>query len=94
MTDQEIRHALREMKNARRAIKRAEAKRDAMRDLLTEHMTQHRLDELLIDDWTLQLRSVEQSRLDTEGLRKALPDVCSAFTRTTSVQRFTATQRA
>ena len=94
MTDQEIRHALREMKNARRAMKRAEAKRDAMRDLLTEHMTQHRLEMLLIDDWTLTLQQVEQSRLDTEGLRKALPDVCSAFTRTTSVQRFTATQRA
>ena len=46
------------------------------------------MDTLLGIDWRITWKSVTSKRLDTAALRKAMPDVASAFTRETTTRRF------
>ena len=55
---------------------------------LKGHMDRCGMDTLLGMDWRITWKSVTSKRLDTAALRKAMPDVASAFTRETTTKRF------
>ena len=39
-------------------------------------------------DWKVTYKAVTSSRLDTNALKKALPDLAQQFTKTTTARRF------
>lgn len=45
-------------------------------------------EELRAGEYTITWKPVKSARIDTTALRKALPDVAEAFTKTTTTRRF------
>lgn len=79
---------VKELRELRRMQEELTAEIEAIQDELKAHMDAHGMDTLLGFDWRITWKSVISSRLDTNALRKALPDVAQAFTRETTTKRF------
>ena len=86
MSEHEITTKLREMKDLQRLIEEAEAEIEAIRDAIKAHMGNS--EELRAGEYKVTYKSVQSARIDTAALKKAMPDVAAAFTRSTTVRRF------
>ena len=64
----------------------AESEMETIKDALKAHMGDS--EELRAGEYKVTWKTVTASRLDTAALRKAIPDVAAAFTRTTTTRRF------
>ena len=64
---------------------------DALKDTLKAYMTEHNTDILAGNEHKATYKAVSSSRIDTTALKKDLPDIASAYTRTTESKRFTFT---
>lgn len=64
---------------------------EGLTDQLKEYMTENQLDTLTGSEHKATYKTVTSSRIDTTALKKALPEVVTAYTKTTETRRFTFT---
>ena len=62
---------------------------ESLTDQLKEYMTLNQLDTLTGSEHKATYKTVTSSRIDTTALKKALPEVATAYTKTTETRRFT-----
>lgn len=86
MSISEIESKIRELRQLQALVDEAESKMETIKDALKAHMGDS--EELRAGEYKVTWKTVTASRLDTAALRKAIPDVAAAFTRTTTTRRF------
>lgn len=86
MSIYEVESKVRELRSLQQLIEEAQAEAEAIRDEIKSYMGD--VEEIRAGDWRVTWKPVTSSRIDTTALRKALPDVAEAFTRTRTVKRF------
>ena len=86
MSISEIESKVRELRQLQALIDEAQAEAETIKDALKAHMGDS--EELRAGEYKVTWKTVTASRLDTAALRKAVPDVAAAFTRTTTTRRF------
>ena len=62
---------------------------EGLTDKIKQYMTENQLETLTGDEHRATYKTVTSSRIDTTALKKALPDVATAYTKTTETRRFT-----
>ena len=67
----------------------AAAEIEAIKDAIKRELDNRNVDELQAGSHMIYWKPVTTNRVDTVLLRKALPDVAAAFTKTTTSRRFT-----
>lgn len=88
MSIKEIESKIQELRELRRMQEELAAEVEAIQDSIKAHMEGHGMDTLLGVDWKVTYKMVTTSRIDTAAIKKALPDVAGAFTKTTTTRRF------
>lgn len=86
MSMNEMESKIRELRQLQNLIEEAQAEAEAIKDSIKAHMGDS--EELVAGEYKVTWKTVTSSRLDTAALKKALPDVASAFTRQTTTRRF------
>lgn len=86
MSMNEMESKIRELRQLQNLIEEAQAEAEAIKDSIKAHMGD--AEELRAGEYRVTWKAVTASRLDTAALKKALPDVASAFTRQTTTRRF------
>lgn len=86
MSMNEMESKIRELRQLQNLIEEAQAEAEAIKDSIKAHMGD--AEELRAGEYRVTWKTVTSSRLDTAALKKALPDVASAFTRQTTTRRF------
>ena len=86
MSMNEMESKIRELRQLQNLIEEAQAEAEAIKDSIKAHMGD--AEELRAGEYRVTWRTVTSSRLDTAALKKAVPDVAAAFTRTTPPRRF------
>lgn len=87
MSMNEITAKIRELKSLQALIEEAEAEAETIKDQIKTVMGDS--EELRAGEYKVTYKSVTSSRIDTTALKKALPDVAEAFTKTSTARRFT-----
>ena len=62
---------------------------EGLTDQLKEYMTANQLETLTGAEHKATYKTVASSRIDTTALKKAMPEVVTAYTKTTETRRFT-----
>lgn len=62
---------------------------EGLTDQIKTYMIENQLDTITGDEHKATYKTVTSSRIDTTALKKALPDVATAYTKTTETRRFT-----
>ena len=88
MTTEEIREAVKNIREYKRMKEELEAEISAAEDLLKAEMTETGIYTMTGDDYRVTWNEVTSSRIDTTALKKALPDLAERFTKTTTARRF------
>lgn len=88
MSIHEIEAKARELRELRRMQEELAAEVEAIQDALKAHMDRNGMDTLLGIDWKITWKPVTSTRIDTAAIKKAMPDVAEAFTRTNTTRRF------
>ena len=86
MSISEIESKIRELRQLQALVDEAESEMETIKDALKAHMGDS--EELRAGEYKVTWKAVTASRLDPAALRKAIPDVAAAFTRTTTTRRF------
>ncbi len=86
MSTHEIESKVRELRQLQALIEEAQAEAENIRDAIKAVMGDS--EELRAGEYRITWKPVTSSRLDTTALRKAMPDVAAAFTRSTTTRRF------
>lgn len=86
MSISEIESNARELRQLQALIEEAQGEAVAIKDAIKAHMGAS--EELHAGEYKVTWKTVTASRLDTTALKKAIPDVAAAFTRTTTTRRF------
>ena len=84
-----INEIMRELAQYKRIQDETAALIDGLTDQLKQYMTDHQLDTIAGDEHKATYKTVTSSRIDTTALKKALPDIATAYTKTTEIKRFT-----
>ena len=84
----EIQSKVKDLRELRRMSEELEAEITAIQDAIKAHMTAANVDELAGADYKITWKAVTSSRLDTAALKKAEPELCERFTKTTESRRF------
>lgn len=88
MSNQEMQSKVNELRELRRMAEELEAEITAVQDSIKAHMTATGAEELTGTDYRITWKTVTSTRLDAAALRKAAPELCERFTRTTASRRF------
>ena len=88
MSNTEIQSKVNELRELRRMADELAAEIEAAQDAIKAHMTAIDADTISGTDWKVTYKAVTSSRLDTNALKKALPDLAQQFTKTTTARRF------
>lgn len=88
MSNIEIQSKVQELRELRRMADELQTEIDAITDTIKQHMTATNADELTGTDYKITWKSVTSARIDTAALKKAMPDVAEAFTKTSTARRF------
>lgn len=86
MSISEIESKVRELRQLQTLIEEAQAEAETIKDAIKAHMGDS--EELRAGEYKVTWKAVTSSRLDAVALRKAVPDVAAAFTKTTTTRRF------
>lgn len=62
---------------------------EGLTDKIKQYMTDNQLETLTGNEHKASYKTVTSSRIDTTALKKAMPDIASAYTKTTETKRFT-----
>ena len=88
MSNIEIQGKVNDLRELRRMAEELQAEIDAITDTIKAHMTATNADELTDADYKITWKPVTSARIDTSALKKAMPDVAEAFTKTSTTRRF------
>lgn len=88
MSSREIDSKVKELRELRRFADEIAAEIDALTDAIKAEMNARSADEISGSDWRITWKTVKTSRVDTAALKKAMPDIASAFTRESESRRF------
>lgn len=86
MSMNELETKCRELRQLQALIEEAQAEAEAIKDAIKAHMGDS--DTAYAGEYKITWKPVTSSRIDTAALKKALPDVAQAFTRSVETRRF------
>lgn len=86
MSTHELTEKVKELKSLQTLIEEATAEVESLKDQLKTAMGE--AEEIRVGDYKVRYTTVTSSRVDTTALKKALPDIAEAFTRTSVTRRF------
>ena len=82
MSINELEAKARELRQLQALIDEAQAEAEALKDAIGDQ------DSIQAGEYRIIWKAVTSSRIDTNALRKALPDVAERFTKETTTRRF------
>ena len=82
MSINELEATARELRQLQALIDEAQAEAEALKDAIGDQ------DSIQAGEYRITWKAVTSSRIDTNALRKALPDVAERFTKETTTRRF------
>ena len=82
MSINELEAKARELRQLQALIDEAQAEAEALKDTIGDQ------DSIQAGEYRITWKAVTSSRIDTNALRKALPDVAERFTKETTPRRF------
>ena len=82
MSINELEAKARELRQLQALIDEAQAEAEALKDAIGDQ------DNIQAGEYRITRKAVTSSRIDTNALRKALPDVAERFTKETTTRRF------
>lgn len=88
MSEQNLREAIKNYKELQRLAEDLEQEMEAVKDAIKAELTRQGVDELTAGEYRVRWAAVKSSRLDTNALRKAAPELCEKFTRSVETKRF------
>lgn len=62
---------------------------EALKDTVKQYMTENQLETLTGNEHKASYKTVTSTRIDTTALKKAMPEVATAYTKTIETKRFT-----
>lgn len=86
MSTTKITSKVKELRELQALIEEAQAEAETIKDAIKAQMGN--CEELRADEYKITWKPVESSRIDTAALKKAMPQVAEAFTKTTTTRRF------
>ena len=86
MSTQDIERKIKLLREMQRMAEEAQAEAEALKDEIKAYMGDS--EELTAGDYKITWRRVESARVDTVALKKAMPQIAEAFTKTTTTRRF------
>lgn len=86
MSTNDIISKARELRELQALIEEAQAEAEAIKDALKAQMGDST--ELRAGEYRITWKPVESTRIDTAALKKAMPELEAAFTKTTTARRF------
>lgn len=89
MSQEEIITTVEELQELRRMQEELEAEIEAAQERIKTHMLVNGAETLTAGAWKVSYKAVTSSRFDSTAFRKAMPDLTTRFTRSTTTRRFT-----
>ena len=86
MNTQDIERKIKLLREMQRMAEEAQAEAEALKDEIKLFMGDS--EELTAGEYKITWRRVESARVDTVALKKAMPQIAEAFTKTTTTRRF------
>ncbi len=86
MSTTEITSKIKELRELQALIEEAQAEAETIKDTIKAQMGD--CEELRAGEYKITWKPVESSRIDTAALKKAMPQIAEAFTKTTTTRRF------
>ena len=86
MSTTEITSKIKELRELQTLIEEAQAEAETIKDAIKAQMGD--CEELRAGEYKITWKPVESSRIDTAALKKAMPQIAEAFTKTTTTRRF------
>ena len=88
MSSNEIRSKVNDLRELRRMAEEISAEIDTITDAIKAHMEAISVDELSGADFKISWKPITTARIDTAALKKAMPEIAEAFTKTSATRRF------
>lgn len=88
MSSNEIQSKVNDLRELRRMAEEIAAEIDTITDAIKAYMEAISADELSGADFKISWKSITTARIDTAALKKAMPEVAEAFTKTSATRRF------
>lgn len=88
MSINEMDSKIKELCELRRMADELAGEIESITNSIKAHMDAEGVDTINGTDWKVTYKAVTSSRLDTNALKKALPDLAQQFTKTTTARRF------
>lgn len=86
MSTTESTSKIKELRELQALIEEAQAEAETIKDTIKAQMGD--CEELRAGEYKITWKPVESSRIDTAALKKAMPQIAEAFTKTTTTRRF------
>lgn len=86
MSMNELEIKCRELRELQRLIEDATAEAEAIKDAIKAHMGDS--ETAYAGEYKITYKAVTSSRIDTTALKKAMPEIAQAFTKTSTSRRF------
>lgn len=86
MNTTEITSKIKELRELQALIEEAQAEAETIKYTIKAQMGD--CEELRAGEYKITWKPVESSRIDTAALKKAMPQIAEAFTKTTTTRRF------
>ena len=86
MSTTEITSKIKELRELQALVEEAQAEAETIKDTIKAQMGD--CEELRAGEYKITWKPVESSRIDTAALKKAMPQIAEAFTKTTTTRRF------
>ena len=86
MSTTEITSKIKELRELQALIEEAQAEAETIKDTIKAQMGD--CEELRAGEYKVTWKSIESARIDTAALKKAMPQIAEAFTKTTTTRRF------
>lgn len=88
MSINEMNEKVKDLRELKRMAEELAEEINALQDDIKAEMNAKGVDELAGLDWKASYKEITSNRLDTNALKKALPEVAERFTKTTITRRF------
>lgn len=86
MSTQDIERKIKLLREMQRMAEEAQAEAEALKDEIKAYMGDS--EELTAGEYKITWKLVESAIVDTVALKKAMPQIAEAFTKTTTTRRF------
>ncbi|MBR5126112.1 MAG: hypothetical protein IKU68_05205 [Oscillospiraceae bacterium] len=89
MSTHELTAQIEALRSLEELIEEAKAEAETLRDTIKQEMLNRDVETLEAGQYIVRYTSVVSQRLDTTALKRALPEICKAYTKQISSRRFT-----